>query len=342
MVAAALYIGNKIDMSGLEDFIFMNRDYHDLPFGITCIDTNYTRPNMAAAYLLVENGRGAFIETGPLLAVPRLLAGVARAGLTPEDVDAIIVTHVHLDHAGGAGELMRLCPAATLYVHASGSKHLIDPSRLKASAMAVYGEEKFKNTLGDIIPVEKMRVATPIDGEKISIGGRDLTVIETPGHARNHICIWDQVSRGLFTGDAFGVSYREFDGGAMPFIFPPTTPTQLDPETFHKSLDRLAELKPAILYLTHFNAIPYQPELLQTLHTQLDQYVDMAKKVRKNGKNNHQQLISSLKEHMLESLKMLGSPIKAELIEPLLAPDREINAQGLSWWLQRLEKNQEK
>jgi glyoxylase-like metal-dependent hydrolase (beta-lactamase superfamily II) len=329
-------------MSGLEKFLFMSRDYHDLPFGITCIDTHYTRPGMTASYLLVEAGRAVFIETGPLLAVPRLLAGLAQKGLTPQDVDAIIVTHVHLDHAGGAGELMRLCPAATLYVHELGAGHLIDPTKLKASAMAVYGEELFKASLGDIIPVEQQRVNIPSDGATLTIGNRELLFIHSPGHARNHLCIWDKTSRGLFTGDAFGLSYRELDGGDLPHIFPATTPTQLDPEAMHASWDRLTRQNPEYLYLTHFNAIPYQPELLQTLHTQLRQYVQLAERAGKNDENPHQQLLAALREQAYNILKSISSPATAELADSLLNADWEINAQGLEVCLKRLKKNREK
>ncbi|MBF0453473.1 MAG: MBL fold metallo-hydrolase [Magnetococcales bacterium] len=320
----------------------MNRDYHDLPYGITCIDTHYNRPQMAASFLLVEQGKAAFIETGPLLAVPRLMEGLKRVGLKPQDVEAVIVTHVHLDHAGGAGELMRCCPSAKLYVHEAGADHMIDPTKLKASAMAVYGEELFKAALGDIIPTPEERVVKPGDGETLSIGGRVLHFYDTPGHARHHFCVWDPTSQGLFTGDAFGISYREFDGGSRPFIFPPTTPVQLDPERFHQSLDRLAALKPKWLYLTHFGALPYQPEFLSSLHTQLDQYVAMAKKARIQGVSNHQQLLSDLRKQALTALKELNAPIDNTLAVTLLASDQEINAQGLEVWLDRLEKHKGK
>jgi glyoxylase-like metal-dependent hydrolase (beta-lactamase superfamily II) len=315
----------------------MNRDYHDLPFGITCIDTYYIRPQMTAAYLLVENGRAAFIETGPLLAAPRLLQALKRANLTPDDVDAIIVTHVHLDHAGGAGELMRLCPKAKLIVHESGAKHLINPEKLKASATTVYGEERFKATLGDIVAVDGKRVITPADGDKVVIGGRELLLIETPGHARHHLGVWDQKSRGLFSGDSFGISYREFDGGSIPFIFPATTPVQLDPEALHNTLDKIAELKPERLYLTHFDSIPYQQELLQTLHRQLDQYIELVKRG-----DNHQQLVATLNKHMRGVLKDIHSPAAEALIDSLLAADQELNAQGLKVWLTRMNKKSEK
>jgi glyoxylase-like metal-dependent hydrolase (beta-lactamase superfamily II) len=316
----------------------MKSDYHNLPFGITCIDTYYLRPQMAAAYLLVENGKAAFIETGPLLAAQRMMAGLAKAGLKPEDVDAIIVTHVHLDHAGGAGELMRQCPNAKLFVHKSGARHLIDPTKLKAGAMAVYGEELFKASLGDIIAVDSHRVVSPEDGQGVVIGGRELIMFDTPGHARHHFVIWDKKSQGIFSGDAFGISYREFDGGTMPYIFPATTPVQLDPELFHKSFDRIAQLNPKTIYLTHFGAIPYQKEILQTLHSQLDEYLDMAKSAQNGGQNAHEQLLASLNKQMRSILLKINSPAQDKLIDSLLFSDKETNAQGLEVWLARLAK----
>ena len=317
----------------------MNSDYQDLPFAITLIDTHYTRPQMAAAYLLTANGRAAFIETGPLLAAERLLTALARVGLKSSDVDAIIVSHVHLDHAGGAGELLRLCPEARLYVQESGAKHLIDPAKLKASAMTVYGEELFLQTLGDIVPAPQERVVTPTDGDVLVVGDRELHFIHTPGHARHHMCVWDPTSRGLFSGDAFGISYRDFDSGDMAYIFPATTPVQLDPEAFHSSFERLAALKPDYLYLTHFGAIAYRPEFLQSLHLQLDQYVAMARKARIQNVSDHQQLLADLREHTIAALKELNFPGNMETVDTILLADREINAQGLEVWLARLEKH---
>ncbi|MBF0447181.1 MAG: MBL fold metallo-hydrolase [Magnetococcales bacterium] len=317
----------------------MNQDYHDLPFAVTRIDTHYLRPEMTAAYLLVEKGCAAFIETGPLLAVPRLMGALDRAGLDENAVKAIIVTHVHLDHAGGAGELMRLCPQAKLYVHPLGAPHLIDPTRLKASAILVYGEKGFKESLGDIVATPESRVVTPVDGDTVEIGGRTLTFFDTPGHARHHFSVWDETSRGIFTGDVFGLSYRDFDGGDLPFIFPATTPTQLDPAAFHLSMDRLAALKPDTLYLTHFDAIPYQPALLKSLHEQLDHYLVLAKKNRNQGVSDHQQLSSDLEEYMCDMLEKIHAP-NPDLARSLLGPDREINAQGLEIWLERSEKHE--
>ncbi|MBF0195032.1 MAG: MBL fold metallo-hydrolase [Magnetococcales bacterium] len=316
----------------------MKSDYHNLPYGITCIDTHYLRPQMAAAYLLVENGKAAFIETGPLLAAQRMMTALSKAGLKPEDVDAVIVTHVHLDHAGGAGELMRQCPNAKLYVHKSGARHLIDPAKLKAGAMAVYGEKLFKASLGDIIAVDSSRVVSPEDGQGVEIGGRELIMIDTPGHARHHFVIWDKKSQGIFSGDAFGISYREFDGGTMPFIFPATTPVQLDPEHFHSSLDRIANLNPKTIYLTHYGAIPYQDNLLQTLHSQLDSYLEMAKSAQKGGQNAHNLLLTSLDNNMRNILLEINSPIADNKIDSLLLSDKETNAQGLEVWLARLAK----
>ncbi|MBF0380145.1 MAG: MBL fold metallo-hydrolase [Magnetococcales bacterium] len=317
----------------------MKSDYHNLPFGITCIDTHYLRPRMAAAYLLVENGKAAFVETGPLLAAERMMTGLTKAGLKPQDVDAVIVTHVHLDHAGGAGELMRLCPNAKLYVHKSGARHLIDPTKLKAGAMAVYGEEQFKTSLGDIVAVDQDRVVATEDGQTVVIGDRELVMLDTPGHARHHFVIWDEKSRGVFSGDAFGLSYREFDGGSMPFIFPATTPVQLDPEQFHNSFDRIGELNPETIYLTHFGPIPYSDQLLKSLHSQLDSYLEMAKAAQNCTKDAHEELLASLDKHMRGILLNINSPASSELVEQLLYSDRETNAQGLEVWLARLAKN---
>ena len=187
-----------------------------LPHGIHAIDTGFHRPRFDAAYLMVEAGRAAFIDTGTNHAVPRLLAALAATGLAPEAVDWLIVTHVHLDHAGGAGLLLRSLPNARFVVHPRGARHMIDPSALYEGARAVYGDEEMARSYGKLFAVPAERVVSPVDGETLALAGRPLHFIDTPGHARHHHCIWDERSRGMFTGDTFGLSYREFDVGGRP------------------------------------------------------------------------------------------------------------------------------
>ncbi|OIR24683.1 MBL fold metallo-hydrolase, partial [Bathymodiolus thermophilus thioautotrophic gill symbiont] len=235
----------------------MNPIYHTLDFGITCIDTQYMRNDFVAAYLIEDQGHVAFVDTGCYLSVPTLLATLDEKNIQREQVDYIILTHIHLDHAGGAGELIRHLPNAKVYVHEYGANHLIDPSKLRAGVIGVYGELFFKQFLGDLIPIAKEKIVIAKDKDEITLGNRILKFINTPGHARHHVCIWDEKSQGIFSGDTLGVSYREFDTEQGALIFPPTTPIQFDPDVWKNTIQQLMTLQPKYAYLTHFNRIEF-------------------------------------------------------------------------------------
>ncbi|HET7930402.1 MAG TPA: MBL fold metallo-hydrolase, partial [Rhodanobacteraceae bacterium] len=192
----------------------------DAAHGIHVIDTGFQRPRFDAAYLIVENGRAAFVDCGTMHALPRMLAALAEAGLTAESVDWLILTHVHLDHAGGAGALMACLPNARLVVHPRGARHMIDPSKLWAGATAVYGDEEMRRSYGELLPVPAERVVQAPDGYAVDLAGRSLRCLDTPGHAKHHNAILDERSGCVFSGDTFGLSYREFDTANGAFIIP--------------------------------------------------------------------------------------------------------------------------
>ena len=189
-----------------------------LPHGIHVIDTGFHRPQFDAAYLIVENGRAAFVDTGTNFAVPRLLAALDDLGLARDAVDFVIPTHVHLDHAGGCGLLMQALPAATLLVHPRGARHMVDPQALYQGALAVYGQAVMDREYGELVPVPAGRVQATADGQEVRLAGRPLLFIDSPGHAKHHHCIWDLRSVGWFTGDTFGLSYRETDSAAGAWV----------------------------------------------------------------------------------------------------------------------------
>ena len=218
--------------------------------GIYTIDTGFVWPQFDAAYLIVENERGAFVDCGTNFTVPRMLAALDEAGITSADVDWLILTHVHLDHAGGAGELIAQLPNAKLVVHPRGARHMIDPSVLWAGASAVYGEAVMEQTYGRMRPVPAERVVEAPDGHVVDLASRPLLCLDTPGHAKHHLTVYDGRANVCFTGDVFGLSYRDFDTADGPFILPTTSPVQFDPQALHASIDRLVALKPAAIYLS--------------------------------------------------------------------------------------------
>jgi len=307
--------------------------FTDLPDRICCIDTLYQRPGLAACYLLESAAEAALIDTGTAPLTPRLLALLAHKGIAPEQVKYLIPTHVHLDHAGAAGQLMQHLPEARLVVHPLGARHLIDPGKLIAGATAVYGEQRFKALYGELLPVPAQRVTEAEDGFTLEFGRRRLRCLDTPGHARHHLCVYDERSRGIFSGDTFGLSYREFDSFQGPFILPTTTPVQFEPEAWHASLERLLALNPVRVYLTHFGPVDEPARLAAELHRGLDDFVAIARRSDPGG--DAQGIKEELLDWALQRLADHGCRLSSDRIRQLLDMDLELNAQGLAIWLAR-------
>ena len=305
-----------------------------LGHGVHAIDTGFHRPRFDAAYLIVERGRAAFVDAGTNHSVPRLLAALAASGLGPDAVDYVIPTHVHLDHAGGAGLLMRSLPQARLVVHPRGARHLIDSSRLIKSATTVYGAAEVERSYGSLVPVPAERVVKTRDGMTIELAGRPLHFLHTPGHAMHHHCIWDARSRGFFTGDTFGLSYREFDTAAGAWIMPTTTPVQFQPEALRRSIERILAFDPACLFVTHYGRVDEVARLGALLLAQLDRMVAAAR-ATPPGADRHAKLMRALEAIHLASLREHGVVLPDARIRELLALDLELNAQGIAIWLDR-------
>lgn len=307
--------------------------YTDLPEQISCIDTLYQRPGLAACYLIESAGEAAFIDTGTAHSAPILMRLLAYKGIERSQIKYVIPTHVHLDHAGGAGQLMQLLPEAELVVHPFGARHLIDPTRLIAGATAVYGEERFNALYGSLVPVPTKRVIQATDGFMLNLGKRELHCLDTPGHARHHICVHDNQSNGFFCGDSFGLSYREFDTENGPFILPTSTPVQFDPGAWHTTLERILEFQPASIYLTHFGRVGNPQKLAADLHQAIDDFVSIAE--RAGATNRTAQIRQGLFDWSIGKLSGHGCRQTPEEIEVLLGMDLDLNTQGLEVWLDR-------
>jgi glyoxylase-like metal-dependent hydrolase (beta-lactamase superfamily II) len=309
-----------------------------LSHGIYAIDTAFHRDHFAAAYLLVHQGRAAFIDTGTAFAVPRLLGALQALGLGPEAVDWVIPTHVHLDHAGGVGQLMRALPQARVLVHARGARHMIDPSLLWEGATTVYGAAEMARSYGELLPVPAERVRPTADDMLVHLGDRPLLFADTPGHARHHHCIWDEASRGWFTGDTFGLSYREFDTARGAFIMPTATPVQFDPEVLEASVRRLLAREPACMYLTHYGRVTDVARLGALLLDLLAQLAALGRQVQQTATDaatRHQMLKDGQLDLFCARLAAHGSTLPRERVAELLAIDLELNAQGMAIWLDR-------
>ncbi len=312
--------------------------YEDLGHGITCIDTGYGRPGLAACYLIEAGNWAAFIDTGTYYTVPRLLEVLQSRGIGLESVAYVMPTHIHLDHGGGAGELMRQLPKAKLVIHPRGARHMIDPAKLTAGATAVYGEVAFRKNFGELVPIPAERVIKAADGFILDFNGRQLAFLDTPGHALHHYCVYDPTSKGFFTGDTFGLSYREFDTEKGPFIFATTTPVQFDPDAWLRTLERLLAYAPQRMYLTHFGCVENVPALADRLRQSIQSFADIALEAAAAGDDRYRRIRQRMLDQLLRELDEHGCDLSRASRESLLAMDIDLNAQGLEIWLARREK----
>ena len=301
--------------------------------GVVLVDTGYVRPRLAAAYLVRGSSSAAVVETGARSAVPRILAALEADGIGRDEVSHVVVTHVHLDHAGGAGALLRELPRARLVVHPRGARHLVDPSRLVQGSVAVYGEERFRALYGEIVPAPAERVVEAGEGFALDLGGRPLRFLDAPGHAKHHFVVLDEASRGFFTGDCFGVSYRETDLSGRPFLFPTTTPVQFDPPALHATIDRMMAERPERMYLTHFGMVDGDVAgHAQALHRAIDEHVRIAR-AAPAGPGRREALRAGLERQLLSGLEAHGARMARDEALAVFGGDLDLNAQGLEVWL---------
>ncbi len=305
-------------------------------FGIKTVDTTYLGGHIATMYLMRQGDEVAFIDTGMHRTQFHLKKILESMDLSFENVTYVIPTHLHLDHAAGAGSLMEVCPKAKLIIHPRGAKHMIDPTRLVESTIAVYGKKKFDELYGRIIPVDESRIIIANDNDTIYLSDRMLKFIDTPGHARHHFCVWDATSESMFTGDTFGLSYREFDFDDEMYIMPTTTPTQFDPEALLRSIDVILSHQPKNICLTHFGIIPPEEKIVKQLKEAINHYAVVGKT---HGKKEAAKKIieHELMEYSLLKLTEMGNPKDREFCKTKLLNDIILNTQGIIFWQTHLK-----
>ncbi len=306
----------------------------ELDYNITCIDSGYIRPQLAACYLIEQEGIAGIIETGTAHSLETILGVLKYKNIALENVRYVMPTHVHLDHAGGAGHLMQHLPNARLVIHPRGARHMIDPSRLWAGALAVYGEAALGNLYGELLPIAEERILIAEDEFELDLNGRRLLFLDTPGHAYHHYSIYDAMSRGFFTGDTFGIAYRELRSAQGPCLMPTTTPVQFDPGAWYQTLERYLSYRPARMYLTHYGMVEGVRGLAAELRRDIEQYVRIAERYA-DTEERYELIKTALMELTLEKVKAMDCPLPAAACKAMLQMDLELNTQGLEVWLDR-------
>ncbi|MCP4044440.1 MAG: MBL fold metallo-hydrolase, partial [Gammaproteobacteria bacterium] len=309
----------------------------EYPGGISVIDSDFHREHMAGCYLVEAGSEVAFVEVGTNSSTPRLMSVLKKRGWKPQDVRYVIVTHVHLDHAGGSGSLMQLLPNATFLVHPYGARHMIDPTKLEAGSRVVYGDEMFDRIYGQLIPVAEQRVRIMEDGDEVSLGNRQLRFMDTPGHARHHFCVHDDLTNGWFTGDTFGLSYREFDTQKGAFLVPTTTPIQFDPVALKESVKKLVAVGPDCMYLTHYGRVDDVQRLAKSMIEGVDKMVGFAEQY-KDDDLRRQKIETDMSAWLMDGLREHGVELSDDRCLELLHSDIRLNTAGIEYWLDHRDR----
>jgi glyoxylase-like metal-dependent hydrolase (beta-lactamase superfamily II) len=307
----------------------MSTGVHHIGPGVIEIDTLLGGWQRVTAGYLIEGPAPVLVETGSQSSVPVVLEALAALGLGPADLAGVVVTHIHLDHAGGVGDVARAYPNATVYVHEKGARHLADPTRLIASAAQVYGP-LLDSLYGRLDPTPPSRLHVLADGEEITVGpGRTLSAVDSPGHAKHHVGLHDSESGILFVGDAVGV--RLPDVGVLR---PSTPPPDFDLELALNSLRRFAARRPSALALAHYGLLEGPEEVLAEADATLRQWAETAEAAYRRG------------EDIAEALARRFDPPPG-LVEPEHQEKFQVmngvhsNAAGLRRWLETRDRPKE-
>jgi glyoxylase-like metal-dependent hydrolase (beta-lactamase superfamily II) len=302
--------------------------------GVYLIDTLYLRPGLAASHLVVDDGRAAFVDTGAAPAAPRLLAALDELGIPRENVDYLFLTHVHLDHAGGAGQLIQALPHAKAVLHPRGAPHLIDPTKLVAGSIAVYGETLYHQLYGELIPIPADRVVVTEDRQRLKLGRRTFEFIDAPGHARHHHCPIDLDHREVYSGDNFGICYRAFDTDRGPFMLPTTTPVQFEPDALHATIDRLMSYRPQRIFQTHFGPVRDLERLAHDLHAAIVELVRIARQ-HASAPDRTRRICEDMFRYFDARLDEHGYSGVLAQRHALIDADVQLNTDGLTVWLDK-------
>ncbi|MCR8849184.1 MBL fold metallo-hydrolase [Rossellomorea sp. SC111] len=288
------------------------------------------------SYIINEEAL-TIIETSASPSIPHLKKGLSKLNINPEDIQYIILTHIHLDHAGGAGLFLKECPNASIIVHPKGKRHLIDPTRLISGARAVYGD-KFDELFDPIVPIPEERIQVMAHEEKLSLSDTcTLTFYHTPGHAEHHLSIFDSTSNGMFTGDTCGIQYSI---GSKRFYFPSTSPNQFDPEKMKNSIRLYRSLHLDRLYFGHYGV----SEEVSFALTEVEKWLDLLVKKSEEQYSSHVTMEENVRTITSLLIELTGRELVQKGIDPnnpiysLLELDMNVSAMGIVDYFIKQEK----
>ncbi|OUW04205.1 MAG: hypothetical protein CBD16_02505 [Betaproteobacteria bacterium TMED156] len=302
--------------------------------GIYALDSGYFRKEFASIHLIVEKNIVAIVDTGTNYSVSFLLEALTSLKLNKFSVEWILLTHVHLDHAGGAGKMMSIFPNAKLTVHKRGVRHMIDPTKLWNAVIDVYGLKEATNQYGSLIPIRPDRIVEVGEGDTIRLGNRVIEFWDAPGHAKHHVFIRDSKTRCIFTGDTYGISYKELNSNNGSFAFVSATPSQFDPVDAQNSIRRIMTSDAPSVFLTHYSRLTNIEKSGNQLLRLVNDYVEIAEKSSKK-ENVHSSIGTSLTELLFQNAIDHGVNLPKKVVIDLLKLDIGLNASGLVSWLDR-------
>lgn len=300
------------------------------------VDCNYIRPQLAASYILKNGDYAAIIETGTKNSVADIVKQVQELNIDKENVLYIIPTHVHLDHAAGAGFLAEEFPKAQVLAHPRGKNHLSDPQRLQEGTIAVYGQETFDKLYNEIKPIPEEKLLASSDGMTIQLGEETLLIRHAEGHASHHLVVFAQQKGILFTGDTFGIGYPELQTADSFFVYPTTTPIDFDANKLLSSIDMFLSLEPKAVALTHFGIYSEVQEIAKELKEDVKL---MGSWVEEQAESDNEDIEAYMSQKLETYFKeKLAKKNMSEDLYSLLELDIGLNAMGLAVAVQRLRK----
>ncbi len=302
--------------------------------GIFAIDSGYIRKEFASIHLVVEKNKVAIIDTGTNFSTNNVLDALKKLNLTKLSVEWIFLTHIHLDHAGGAGKLISIFSNAKLAVHSRGVKHMVNPKRLWDAVINVYGLKTALQQYGEILPIPKDKIVEVGEGDTLYLERRAFEFWDAPGHANHHVFIRDTKSKSIFTGDTFGISYSEMDTVNGAFAFISSTPSQFNPNEAQNSIRRIMNSNASMVFLTHYSKLTNIQDTGNSLLQMVDDYVKIAE-LNANKVDINKNIEKSLKELLFQRARDHDVAMSNIDLNDILKFDIKLNANGLVTWLER-------